>query len=61
MSPVSLLEIIHTVWRLLLLGKVPDNVGALLVDLAQYVEEERDDVEVERLVVEKELGLEAIV
>ena len=34
-------------------------MGALLVDLAQYVEEERDDVEVERLVVEEQLGEEA--
>ena len=48
-----------TVRRLLLLGEVPDNVRALLVDLAEDVEEERDDVEVERLVVEEQLGQEA--
>ena len=34
-------------------------MGALLVDLAENVEEERDDVEVERLVVEEQLGQEA--
>ena len=48
-----------TVRRLLLLGEVADNVRALLVDLAEDVEEEGDDVEVEGLVVEEELGQQA--
>ena len=34
-------------------------MGALLVDLAEYVEEEGDNVEVERLVVQEELGQQA--
>ena len=48
-----------TVRRLLLLGEVPDNVRALLVDLAEDVEEEGDDVKVEGLVVEEELCQQA--
>lgn len=51
--------ILITVRRFFLLREVADDVGALLVDLAQDVEEERVDVEVERFVVEKELGHEA--
>ena len=40
----------------LLLAEVADEMRALLVVLREYVEEERLDIVVERLVVEKELG-----
>ena len=51
--------VLRTVRRLLLLREVSDDVRALLVDLAEDVEEEGDDVEVEGLVVEEELGQQA--
>jgi hypothetical protein len=40
----------------LLFAEVADDLGAILVTLAQYVEEKRLDVEEERLVVKKKLG-----
>ena len=43
----------------LLLAEVPHEVRAVLVLLAQHVEEEVLDVEVKRLVVQEELGQQA--
>ena len=45
--------------RFFFFGEVPDNVRALFVNFAENVEEEGIDVEVKRLVVEKELGHQA--